>query len=56
MYKEDMLPVQVYVGQNLLMISSLLQQRNPVQGLNPAYHYTEMKTHYLIGTQVDRLA
>jgi hypothetical protein len=41
--KENVLLVQAYVDQDLLSISSLPQQMNQVQGLNPAYHYTEMK-------------
>lgn len=41
--KENVLLVQAYVDQDPLLISSLLQQMNLVQGLNPAYHYTEMK-------------
>lgn len=39
---KNILLVQVYVDQDQLLISSPLPQRNRVQDLNPAYHYTEM--------------
>lgn len=41
MHELKFILVQVYAEQDQSSISSLQQQKNLVQGLNPAYHYTE---------------
>lgn len=56
---KSILLVQVCVDPDQLLISSLPQQRNPVQDSDPVYHYTENDIQLcyvstIIGTNASR--